>query len=612
MLSFFLLLFSPYFCRFIKSNTSTCNTPHKVNLNPFEIASDAVVVDEKKVNCNVGGGESSSLQQQQKQHGNMSMNNECGKNKKGFNKRQISRELFIVNQECNQCDKSDNDNNRVVGSSNNNNCSSNENKGGKFHSARTSGGGGRQNKRNISESPAAPIALSSSFAEIGSPNFGCDYPITHSTSTPSNNASFTTLRINRSIDDTITSTPNNSHPFNSKNSLSFDQSSQYNRGGNSTGRKSFDSSRNNSNSRRNVSSPFCLGDFINTSNASNASSGKKKRNVNNAIEVETTPKFSSFDFPTLQSNQSKMSNAMSDGKPKKRVAPITVSRKASTDTPNFISSSFQCENNLLNVTTLEADESSEAGAVDEREMLREHRDAISKDFNNEHKPIRNLHALIKENLPASPISSSSSAGAPATCGTGGIAPTTPHKSTLNYDELKVDRRDVLMVMAKLYSFLIDMNLVPNVLSELSYLVNLLNTEHNPYEHYNHQSQMKSCADIALNLLKNFHNCIFFAICVLNHQKQTLGMLDATTIRVLCEFERIQIITPTLYEYLRNIMQKKMQMDTIIAAQHKGRNNASINNVVFYQQETDNRDNFPSDREFGAFKKQRDLFYTILR
>lgn len=282
-------------------------------------------------------------------------------------------------------------------------------------------------------------------------------------------------------------------------------------------------------------------------------------------------------------------------KPKKRVMPITVSRKASSSSNssmNFISSSFQSENNLLTVTAVE---------VDEREMLREHRDAITKDFGSEKKPIRNLHALIKENLQSSP--SSTMLGSPV------------HKSapSLNYDESKVERREMLMTLAKLYSFIIDMNHVPNILSEISYLVNLLNTEHNPYEHQQHQQQHQklSSSDIASHLLKNFHNCIFFATCVLNHQKQTLAMLDCTTIRVLCDYERIQKLTSSLCEYLRSVMQKKMQMDTL--ASGKGRGNAnSINKVVFYQQETDNRDNFPSDREFGAFKKQRDMFYSILR
>lgn len=287
-------------------------------------------------------------------------------------------------------------------------------------------------------------------------------------------------------------------------------------------------------------------------------------------------------------------------KPKKRVMPITVSRKPTSNSSSFISSSFQCENNLLTVAALEVDESV-VDVIPEREILRERRDEITKVFGSEKKPSRNLHALIRENLQSSP-------GSPAHK----LQSTSPPVSkALEYEDSKVERREMVAAMAMIYSFIIDMNHVPNILSEFSYLVNLLNTEHNPYEQ---QQQKLSSNDIASNLLKNFHNCIFFATCVLNHQKQTLAMLDCTTIRVLCDYERIQKLTAPLHEYLRSVMQKKMQMDTLAASKGigSGRNANSINKVVFYQQETDNRDNFPSEREFGAFKKQRDMFYGILR
>lgn len=591
-----------------------------------DVVTDPLLHDDNKkiiTTENVGGGGSESSLQQQ--HANMqsdginsSNNDNCksGKGEMRFTKRQISRELFIVNADGNQCrDKSDSDNNH------HHRVGNNESKGRiNLNQSGGKSGSTRQFRKIFTDStlPSSP------FQVIESPNFGnCEHPIT--AGTPSN---LMTRKINHSMDGsstpTNTSTPN-SFFHNTRNSLSFDSTT--NRGNSS--RKSFDISsghkssnntttnNNSSSNRRNTSSPFCLGDFINTSNTSNK--GNKKKNQSAAA---STPKFSTLDFPALNQNTTNDSievkmqqqqqpkgninnnNKTSEttaaaSKPKKRVMPITVSRKASTETPNFISSSFQSENNLLNVTTLEADDES-FQRMPERALLREHRDAISKDFGNEHKPTRNLHALIRENLPASPLQSQQFSS-------------TPHKLALEYDETRVDRQDVLIIMAKIYSFLIDANYVPNILSEFSYIVNLLNTEHNPYEHQSqNHTQMKTYNDIAAHLLKNYHNCIFFAICVLNHQKQILGMLDCTTIRVICDGERIRKTMPALYDYLRNVMQKKMQMDTLMSSQ-KGRSDASdVNKVVFYQQETDNRDNFPSDREFGAFKKQRDMFYAILR
>jgi codanin-1 len=612
-----------------------------------------IVVDVENDN-NVGEALSSSFSamNQQSKYNN---NNESSKTR--FTKRQISRELFIGNRESNQqCDKSFNDNNRSSSSANS---SFIDNKGSKAQQSRS----GKTNRKVNTEfnAVASPFTV-----EVTSPQFGCsEHSMTNLTSTPfNNNPNASVNRFNRSFDNVDmpgnSSTPNSFSFGHSKTSFSssLDQSFQTNRsvigggGGNSTKHKSFDKANNNNNTnsinRRNTSSPFCLGDFINTSSASSTGKGGKKKNQHNSsgsssqsVSFDSSmPKFSSNDFPSLnmQSNaqaqaqvqqQHQTKGKMSDGKPKKRVAPITVSRKANaSDVQNFISSSFQCENNLLNVTMLEVDES-KASVADEREMLREHRDAISKDFNNDicRNPSRNLHALIKENFPASPnlLSSSpltsmsimtpSSSSSTVVAAAAASTPMTPHKSALDYDKSKVDRCDLLMIMAKLYSFLIDMNHVPNILSEISYLVNLLNTEHNPYEHHHHYQQhlhtkaFSSHMESASHLLKNFHNCIYFVTCVLNYQKQTLGMLDYTTIRVLCDYQRVRIITPSLHEYLRHIMQKKIQMGTMNALS-KGENHAS--RVVFYQQETDNRDNFPSDKEFCAFKKQRDIFYMILR
>lgn len=234
--------------------------------NAIETVTDAIVTDsichnnvadddnegkrkEEKMIAIVGGGNSSSIAQQKQQSGK-------------FSKRQISRELFVVNQDSNsnQCDKSDNDNNNHVGS----NCELNK---GRAHTPSatavpsTSISGRSGNRRKF-----FPDSSSLSFGDVESPRFInasiIDEEATSSTPTPSS-------KMNRSIDEM--STPNSSFIFNNTTKSSF--------GGNSS-RKSFDYSgnkNNNSISRRNTSSPFCLGDFINTSGAS--SSGKQGTSV---------------------------------------------------------------------------------------------------------------------------------------------------------------------------------------------------------------------------------------------------------------------------------------------------------------------------------------------
>lgn len=386
----------------------------------------------------------------------------------------------------------------------------------------------------------------------------------------------------RSID----GTPNNTSTPQSFKKNSFDQSTPTFR---NSPRNSFDLSSKSNSNKRNLSSPMCLGDFINTSNASSSGKGGKKKNSSHNQSVQDKPKFNNSDFPSL-GEEAKPQPKSVEAKPKKRVVPITISRKNTPEKTNFISSSFQSDNNLLNATTWEADEG--VDILSQRRMLCDQRDAITKDFTAVAESPRNLHAMVKENLPAVLQSPGGS-----------------RKPTV-FDETKVERKDVLLVMAKLYSFLLDMNLVSNILTEFSYLFNLLNTEHNPFEYLHDQNDGKSPIELASSLLKNLHNCIFFTGRILDNQKHNLALLDVKTINVLIDNKRIKELVSELYEHLRSIVQQKLQLEASVAMLSKT-NSANISKVVYFQLEDDNRDNFPSEREFLAFKKQRDMFYAIL-
>lgn len=614
--------FLSIWCRFIKSSTSTCNTPRKLT----NIADNAALpgtmtsnvtqqaINDKKMlgDCGVNGMESSNVENDDNDNG-------VDGGSSAVNKRQISRELFVVDKQ----------NSNSVGGYGNVLA---RNKGSNFNSS-TFGS---------SNSNYYETTTTTTFAENESPNAmsrksyiaGGDLEIEGggvvvgggkldfvigmnktSTSTPMQSSSFS--KVNRSIDDpTLTSTPN-SFRNNTNNSFSLDHSGIVK--GNSIKRNQLnDSNKSNSMSRRNTtSSPMCLGDFMNASGNSGKGSRKK---VQQSTPIENGSVFSSNDFPSLSGSVSQKritpisvpaSSATAQSievRPKKRVVPITISRRTSgSGTGNtvggnvinssFVSSSFQQENNLLNVMSFETDPRSDV--MSERRMLRDCRDAITKDFTKEQEPARHLHAFIKETLP-------SSAGVVK-------APGTPRKlSIFKYHEEKVVEKEMLLRMAKVYSFLMDMNLIPNILTELSYLINLLNTDHDPYEQVAPQNPPHS-TDKSSMLLKNLTNCIYFTTHTLIAQRNVLALLDVTTIRVLIDNERIQQF-PELYEHLKLFQQRKVQLeDVALTLAHKNQLNGSISGGnVFFQQETDNRDNFPSDREFGAFKKQRDMFYSILR
>jgi codanin-1 len=121
----------------------------------------------------------------------------------------------------------------------------------------------------------------------------------------------------------------------------------------------------------------------------------------------------------------------------------------------------------------------------------------------------------------------------------------------------------------------------------------------------------------MTVLKNLNNCVYFALHALARQKCLLASLDNTTIKVLIDNERLSNLSRNLHGFLREIHSHKIQLDSgdngtlFEASSNFGGNNNSLNNV-FYQQENDTKENFPSEREFGAFKKQRDAFYIILR
>lgn len=565
-------------CRFIKNNTSTCNTPRKITTSIADNDHSIVQSHQQLTNKGIGtGNNDSDGPNQQLQRTLVNDGSNVGGDV-SLVKRQISRELF-VNRDDNNSDTIDN----RVGVDGDDKMRNNSFLRGSGHQLKSVNQSGNE---SLSLGENSQSMMGRKMGRNESDISGCNKA---PTSTPLNSFN----KSNRSFD----ATPSNTSTPNSFKIQSFEQSSLMNR--NNSRKTPNDSSRNTSFNRRNTSSPLCLGDFMSASVTSVTGKNSKKKNSSHLADGAS---FSALEFPSLGEESScQQKRNVLDQKPKKRVVPITISRRVSSDMPAFTSSSFQSDNNLLNVSTHEANESD--NAMIERRMLKDCKDAISKDFTKEHEPQRNLYTLIKENLPAS-----------------SIILATPGKvrkhSTLQYDETKVEHKEMLKVMAKIYSFMLDMNLMPNILSELSYLINLLNTDFDPYEQLNDQNQMtsnqKSPNDIAGHILKSLNNCIHFSTLVLISQKHVLALFDVTTIRVLIDNERIQQLAMELYEYLKTIQQRKSQLDVTMTMKMSTHSNNSISSVVFYQQDTDNRDNFPSDREFGAFKKQRDLFYGILR
>nr|DBA14299.1 TPA: hypothetical protein GDO54_005292 [Pyxicephalus adspersus] len=118
----------------------------------------------------------------------------------------------------------------------------------------------------------------------------------------------------------------------------------------------------------------------------------------------------------------------------------------------------------------------------------------------------------------------------------------------------------LQILAKLYSSCITENLVPNIFLEFFFVFQLL-TSRGPASAEDKDTELEITRGIKdaveFHHFQSVHNCVFFAVLV-------------------------SVLLP-----------------------------ATLNSVSF-QPETDNRSNFPSDQSFHIFKKQRDVFYELLR
>ncbi|KAM9708752.1 codanin-1 [Menidia menidia] len=183
---------------------------------------------------------------------------------------------------------------------------------------------------------------------------------------------------------------------------------------------------------------------------------------------------------------------------------------------------------------------------------------------------------------------------------------TPDLQTACPELSKVTFSSELDLLAELYSTCISENLVPNIFLELFFVMQLL-TSRSPFPH-DGKEQQSLCAvnsDVLERCyLGHVHNCVYFALKILENQFQLLAHLDKCTLRMLAENERVASFSPDLRDRLTQAQDKS-------TAKLSPSVSTFIHSVPF-QPATDNRSNFGSDKAFHTFKKQRDVFYEVLR
>ncbi|NXK59229.1 CDAN1 protein, partial [Sylvietta virens] len=170
---------------------------------------------------------------------------------------------------------------------------------------------------------------------------------------------------------------------------------------------------------------------------------------------------------------------------------------------------------------------------------------------------------------------------------------------------KVSCKKQLECLAQLYSSCIAENLVPNIFLELFFVLQLLTSKGTSTAEDGDSDPEIGETDVSgRQHFESVHNCVYFAVQVLEYQYEIISHLEKGMLKLLAENERIASFSPTLHKRLRQAYESSTAKVSLLLP-------CSVQSVSF-QPETDNRSNFPSDRAFHIFKKQRDIFYELLR
>lgn len=165
------------------------------------------------------------------------------------------------------------------------------------------------------------------------------------------------------------------------------------------------------------------------------------------------------------------------------------------------------------------------------------------------------------------------------------------------DPARVSSRQRLELVAFIYSSCIAENLVPNLFLELFFVLQLLTARRMvATKDCDLESSRGALDPLETPLFQNIHDCVFFAVQVLERQFQVLSYLDKGTLKLLAENERLLCFSPALQGRLRAAYEGSVAKVSLVIPPSA--------QAVSFQPETDNRANFSSDRAFHTFKKQR--------
>nr|CAI5832677.1 unnamed protein product [Callosobruchus analis] len=166
------------------------------------------------------------------------------------------------------------------------------------------------------------------------------------------------------------------------------------------------------------------------------------------------------------------------------------------------------------------------------------------------------------------------------------------------DPKNVLYRDAVDRIANVYITILNNRMVLNITSEIHFIISLLLIKGFKDEEI---TQSNSCKKYFLSV----HNVVYFAVKCLQSQLDVIKHYERSLLKLLSCNKRLHLFAPQFCHKLKEISSHKM--DRIVEVSE---NNSHTN--ICFNLDTDNRENFPNDVTFHAFRKQRDLFYEILR
>ncbi|KAG9336800.1 hypothetical protein JZ751_003148 [Albula glossodonta] len=282
-------------------------------------------------------------------------------------------------------------------------------------------------------------------------------------------------------------------------------------------------------------------------------------------------------------------------KPSRRINPTPVSAERPLSRPKscFTSTPFRKMSSPPSIpegSRVVPAEGFSQSLEEERELLRREKSKLAQQTSSPLPPAQE---------PCTPTKAGGRAGSRLACDSQVSCP----------DPAKVTCPAALDLLAQLYCTCIAENLVPSVFLELFFVLQLLTSRAAPMcEEEAEEEELRSkgmTTDVLeKHYFRNLHNCVYFAVRVLENQFELVCHLDKCTLRLLAENERVGCFSPALRDQLTKA---------------QGTSSAKVSPTlppfiqsVSFQPSTDNRSNFSSDRAFHTFKKQRDIFYELLR